>query len=303
MDKPYTVYNILHEIFKTLIFSRIWVALCVLGYTQASFLLFDSETQIHIYAIMLMLGGYVLYVLPFLYFSLVKKVTKAYTDRQRWVLAHLTRFYVTSAVVILLLGVLGLFNMSIFFRLVLHGIVVGIVTVLYELPLIPFRNRMWALRELGLIKPVILTFVWWYLGAYGIAKGWATIGDIEIGITPTQWVLLGIQFVFMLILCVLFDIRDYAIDKPRNIITWPVRWGIKNTNIILTILSVLGIAASWFIDVPMFIKAANTLSFAVLIFYSSGAIKKTTWWFHDFAVDGMMLLQWGLLYLFMYYSR
>ncbi len=300
MDKPYTVYNILHEIFKTLIFSRIWVALCVLGYTQTSFLLFDGEPQIHIYAIMLMLGGYVLYVLPFLYFSLVKKVTKAYTDRQRWIQGHLPRFYVTSAVVILILCVLGLFNMPIFFRLVLHGVVVGIVTVLYELPLIPLphKKRLFALREMGLIKPVILTFVWWYLGAYGIAQGWATIGDVETGITPTQWALLGIQFVFMLILCVLFDVRDCDIDAPRNIITWPVRWGIKNTNIILIVLSIVGIAASWGIDVPLFIRAANTLSFAMLIFYSSGAIKKTTWWFHDFAVDGMMLLQWGLLYLF-----
>ena len=149
MDKPYTVYNILHEIFKTLIFSRIWVALCVLGYTQASFLLFDGEIEIHLYSIMLMLGGYVLYVLPFLYFSLIKKVTKAYTDRQRWIQNHLTRFYITSAVVILVLFFLGLFNMPIFFRLVLHGIVVGIVTVLYELPLIPYKNRLFALRDSG----------------------------------------------------------------------------------------------------------------------------------------------------------
>lgn len=270
----------------------------MLGYTQASFILFDKGMGLHIYAIMLMLGGYVLYVLPFLYFSLVKKVTKAYTPRQKWIQSHLTRYYITTLVVIGALAVLALLNIEIFFRLAWHGLLVGVITVLYELPLIPFKNRLWALRELGLIKPVILTFVWWYLCAYGVAQGWSDVSCIRIGITPTQWGLLAIQFIFMLVLCVLFDVRDFDVDAPRNIITWPVRWGIQNTNRILIGLNIVGIGLTVGMGLPAFIVAANVACFAVLIVYSSGLIKTTPWWFHDFAVDGMMLLQYLLLLLF-----
>lgn len=301
MDKPYTIYKILQEAFKTLIFSRIWVALCVLGYTQASFLFFYNDTEIYSYSIMLMLAGYLLYVLPFIYYSL-KGVKKTYNNRQKWIQNHLLRFYITGAIVTIILGVFAYTHLFIFLTMALFGSGVGLVTVLYELPLIPYKGRFVALREWGFLKPIILAFVWWYLGAYGVAKGWANDiwGTADNIITFNGWVILALQFVFMLILCVLFDVRDYHIDAVRKISTWPVKWGIKKTHHILIVMSLLSIAISWFIDIDLYLKLANTLTFLILILFSSGKIKTTYWWFYDLAVDGMMLVQWALL-LAMYY--
>lgn len=299
MDKPYTVHNILQEAFKTLIFSRIWVSLCVLGYTQASFLLFYNDTGIYVYAVMLMLAGYLLYVLPFIYFSL-KGVNKAYNERQKWIQSHLLRFYITGGVVTLILGIVALFHFYTFALMALYGSAVGLVTVLYELPVIPYKGRFAALREWGLLKPVILTFVWWYLGAYGIARGWAhdLWGSASNIITPLHWAILAIQFVFMLVLCVLFDVRDYRIDAAQKINTWPVKWGLKNTYTILIVLCLVALVTNWLIPVDFYIKIANSFVFLLLLIFSSGVIKKTPWWFYDLVIDGMMLVQWGTLLLF-----
>lgn len=101
-----SVHIILQEGFKTLIYSRIWVALCVLGYTQASLVLFGGGVNIRTYSIMLMLGGYVLYVLPFFYYSIVSKKPPR-NARQQWVHDHLRRFYITAGVGIQVSGGCG----------------------------------------------------------------------------------------------------------------------------------------------------------------------------------------------------
>ncbi len=298
MGKPFSLNTVFQEIFKTLIFSRIWVALCVLGYTQVTFILFYNDVTLYTYAIMLMFAGYLLYVLPFIYYS-VKGIKKTYNDRQKWIQNHLLRFYITGAIVTIVLAIIAYTHLYIFFTMVLFGSGVGLVTILYELPLIPYKGRFVALREWGFLKPIILTFVWWYLGAYGIAKGWANDiwGAADNTITFEGWVLLAIQFIFMLILCVLFDIRDYHIDAVRKISTWPVKWGIKKTHYVLICMSALSILAVWVINIAFYIQVANTLTFLILILFSSQKIKTNYWWFHDLAVDGMMLIQWGILYL------
>jgi len=298
VGKPFSLNTVFQEIFKTLIFSRIWVALCVLGYTQVTFILFYNDVTLYTYAIMLMFAGYLLYVLPFIYYS-VKGIKKTYNDRQKWIQNHLLRFYITGAIVTIVLAIIAYTHLYIFFTMVLFGSGVGLVTILYELPLIPYKGRFVALREWGFLKPIILTFVWWYLGAYGIAKGWASDiwGAADNTITFEGWVLLAIQFIFMLILCVLFDIRDYHIDAVRKISTWPVKWGIKKTHYVLICMSALSILAVWVINIAFYIQVANTLTFLILILFSSQKIKTNYWWFHDLAVDGMMLIQWGILYL------
>jgi len=298
VGKPFSLNTVFQEIFKTLIFSRIWVALCVLGYTQVTFILFYNDVTLYTYAIMLMFAGYLLYVLPFIYYS-VKGIKKTYNDRQKWIQNHLLRFYITGAIVTIVLAIIAYTHLYIFFTMVLFGSGVGLVTILYELPLIPYKGRFVALREWGFLKPIILTFVWWYLGAYGIAKGWANDiwGAADNTITFEGWVLLAIQFIFMLILCVLFDIRDYHIDAVRKISTWPVKWGIKKTHYVLICMSALSILAVWVINIAFYIQVANTLTFLILILFSSQKIKTNYWWFHDLAVDGMMLIQWGILYL------
>ncbi len=245
-----------------------------------------------------MLAGYLLYVLPFIYYSL-KGVKKAYNDRQKWIQNHLLRFYITGFVVTIILGVFAYTHFYTFLTMALFGSGVGLVTVLYELPLIPYKGRFVALREWGFLKPIILTFVWWYLGAYGVAKGWASDlwGDADNILDFNDWVILAIQFVFMLILCVLFDVRDYHIDAVRKISTWPVKWGIKRTHNVLIVMSLLSIVASWLITIDLYLQVANTVVFLLLILISSGKVKTTYWWFYDLIVDGMMLIQWGVLIL------
>jgi 1,4-dihydroxy-2-naphthoate octaprenyltransferase len=243
-----------------------------------------------------MLGAYVLYVFPFLYYK-PKPKTLTRSSRQTWIYAHLKRFYITAAVVIFVLLLLAYPYFKVFAPLVYHGIAVGIITVLYELPLIPYKGRLLALRQWGFMKPIILTFVWWYLCAYGVASGWGLPKLPATALTLNHWLLLVVQFIFMLELCVMFDVRDFELDATNKINTWPVKWGIKNTQRALNTLSVVAMVIMLFTNISAAYKVSLGLVFLILIVLNSQKNTNRPWWFYDFVVDGMMVVQCALLYL------
>ena len=86
----------------------------------------------------------------------------------------------------------------------------GIFFALYLLPILPFKQLEWIWR-LGFLKTVLLAFTWaiittlvplqvpiWSMGALGSL--------LFIG-----------RFLFMLLLCIIFDKRDEAVDKIRGL--------------------------------------------------------------------------------------
>lgn len=94
----------------------------------------------------------------------------------------------------------------------------GALAFAYFLPTIPFGDRR-RLREFGIVKILVLTFVW--LGAT------ALVPMSYLNISPVHYPAeIAIRFVFVFALCVLFDIRDVQIDQLSNIATIPHKTGI-----------------------------------------------------------------------------
>jgi 1,4-dihydroxy-2-naphthoate octaprenyltransferase len=239
--------------------------------------------------------------LPFLYYK-PKPKTPTRSARQTWIYEHMRRFYITAGVVIFVLLLLAYPYFKVFAPLAYHGIVVGIVTVLYELPLIPYKGRLLALRQWGFMKPIILTFVWWYLCAYGVASGWGTPSKPATELSINHWLLLAVQFIFMLELCVMFDVRDFELDATNKINTWPVKWGIKNTQRALNGLSILAAIIIAVTEVNLAYKASFAVVFAILIVLNSQKNNARPWWYYDLVVDGMMVVQCILLYIAMWFG-
>ncbi|HYG15347.1 MAG TPA: hypothetical protein VEC12_06295 [Bacteroidia bacterium] len=296
MEKQNPIYRFFQHIANVWIYGRIWIALCVFSYVQSSFILFHGEYSVQPFAVILALGSYLLYIVPFLYFGLIKKTKRSYNPRQVWIEERITRLYATGGAALLGLLVAVFLHPSIVWLLVQKGVVIAIISVLYMLPVIPWKGKRYALREIGGLKPIILTLVWWYMGAYIVAKDSPhEMSCFKNHLSLTGDFLLALQFVFMLVLCVMFDIRDYDSDKQNGIRTWPVMLGIGHTQMLMLAVCIVAIIPVWFMPVPSSVKYAYTVTFGVLAFFNTQKLTAYPWWFYDVAVDGMMILQWVLL--------
>lgn len=283
------------HIANVLIYGRLWIAFCVFCFVQSGFAMFRTSFEISPYAILMALGSYLFYILPFLYYG-IKKIKRATNPRQLWIEQRLKSLYGTGVAVLLGLGVAAFYYWYEFIDLAMNGLLVGILALLYMLPLIPYKGQYYALRQLGLLKPFMLAFVWWYMGAYLIAVfEMAREGCLASGPCLEKTLVLALQFMFMWVMCMLFDIRDYDNDKTNGIKTWPVFFGIKTTQKILFAVCLVGLGISVLYPFEGDIKITFSILFVLMAFYNTRKLTTYPWWFYDVAVDGLMIVQWGLL--------
>jgi 4-hydroxybenzoate polyprenyltransferase len=164
--------------------------------------------------------------------------------------------------------------------------VVGIVTLLYSFPVLPFTNKK-RIKDHGVLKIITLSIIW------TIITVWFPVDQAYY--TSTSFLLIFLRrFIFIFSLCIVFDIRDIEIDYKENIRTIPIIAGIKkayNISFILLVMFVL-------LSLIQYMRLQNIKEFtamsisAVTTFF---IIKYTRKHGSDLAyivcLDGMMLLQ------------
>ena len=114
------------------------------------------------------------------------------------------------------------------------------------------------------------------------------------------------RFIFIFILCLLFDIRDTEIDRQQNIATLSVMLGIKRSYILCYILLIIFVLLSviQFIHIPDTVQLITMLISAAATLITIELSKKNNSDFIYLAcIDGMMLLQASLVIIGSIYFR
>ena len=176
-----------------------------------------------------------------------------------------------------------------------HFIILGIlgaIAFLYSLPVIPIGNKK-RIKDYGFIKIITLALLW------TLVTVWFPVVNFSFEKNIFVFVFLK-RFIFMFVLCLLFDVRDIEIDKKENIKTIPVILGKQKsyrlaylTLAAFIILSVIQfyLFGSWGVLMAMLISG-------IITFFTIQATKKTNSDFIYLAgIDGMMLLQALLVYV------
>ena len=105
-------------------------------------------------------------------------------------------------------GLLLFFNQShIYFR---NACIAFLLTFLYSVPLLPL-NKLAFLRKAGFVKTILLAFTWAYVTAY------LPLAHVFLHNTTEGCLFISNRFLFMLVLCIIFDNRDIAVDKIRGL--------------------------------------------------------------------------------------
>ena len=169
----------------------------------------------------------------------------------------------------------------------------GCVSFLYSFPFLPFAKKK-RIKDYGLLKIITLALLW------TLVTVWFPVSDLGVD----TWLFIFVfvkRFVFMFILCLLFDIRDIEIDRSEKINTLAVILDKKKSYllswVLLVLFVVLSILKNFYLPQMPFLWAM--LISAGVTFLTIQATRKTNSDFIYLAgIDGMMLLQALLVYLF-----
>lgn len=188
--------------------------------------------------------------------------------------------------VILILSAIGVFFCLFQYPLPVAFIITSfLLTCLYALPLLPFRP-FYFIRKAGVFKTFLLAFTWTYVTVFiPLQKTYLLLSSAELFVFTRR-------FLFMLMLCIIFDNRDKAVDKIRGLHSLATVLKPAHLRVLIYLIFVIlfttnflysyyGITFSQSVALHI-----STLALLAVYFYS---IKKRSYLFYYFFVDGMML--------------
>ncbi len=160
-----------------------------------------------------------------------------------------------------------------------------LLTVIYSIPLLPFSFLKFT-RKAGVVKTILLAFTWTYVTVViPIGKDYSLLDNADLFIISRR-------FLFMLMLCIIFDNRDKDIDKIRGLhsLATVLKPAVLKI-VIYFIFALLFISNFLYQDYGLNFKQSialqvSTVALLVVYFYSA---KKRSYLFYYFIVDGLML--------------
>lgn len=167
-----------------------------------------------------------------------------------------------------------------------HFVITAVLsTVIYSIPLLPLPFLKFT-RKAGVLKTILLAFTWTYVTVLiPLGKDFSLLTNADLFIISRR-------FLFMLMLCIIFDNRDKDIDKIRGLhsLATVLKPAVLKM-VIYFIFALLFISNFLYGDYGINFKQSialqvSTIALLIVYFYS---IKKRSYLFYYFLVDGLML--------------
>jgi hypothetical protein len=162
---------------------------------------------------------------------------------------------------------------------------IGLIVARYSLPVLPFPQKK-RLKDWGILKLILLALVWTcvtvLMPMFYYNKSFKAY-EVEF----------LLRFVFMLPLCIAFDIRDMETDKENSIYTLPNAIGLNNSYKLMDIclIAFCGLAIWQYFRYPVLSRLWSGLFIVVLTKIMLQLSKKVdTDIFYLLCIDGMMLV-------------
>lgn len=160
-----------------------------------------------------------------------------------------------------------------------------LLTLVYSGQLIPLPQFRFT-RRVGILKTILLAFTWTYVTAL------LPIMHLGLQVDEPGLFIISRRFLFMLMLCIIFDSRDIAVDKIRGLRSLATELSSRTLGLLIFII--FGVLfLSNFLSVRFGISTAHMIalqvSTVVLLITYYYSTKKQGYYFYYFFVDGMML--------------
>lgn len=274
------------KISEFILFGSIFIAACAVSFCMQTNILLDVPLNHFSFYCFVFGATLVQYNMHYL----VKKSAVRNSERLAWSLRNKNiHFILLAAGIILILFSFFSFHLKHFAIL----ICLGVIALLYSFPFIPFGKRK-RIKDYGSFKIITLALLW------TLVTVWFPVNDMDVNTTLFIFVFIK-RFVFMFILCLLFDVRDTEIDRKENINTLAVILGKKRSYflsyLLLIVFIILSFAQYFYLPQPGFLIAMLISAIATLATIEITK-KNNSDFIYLAGIDGMMILQSLLVYLF-----
>lgn len=276
----------IRRLLEFILFSSIFIAGCAVAFCIETNILLNVTLNDYTFYLFVFGATLVQYNLHYL----VKKVAVKNSERLSW-----SQKNKNLHLILLIIGcILIVFSFfSFHWKHFLILVCLGCVSFLYSFPFLPFGKKK-RIKDYGFFKIITLALLW------TLVTVWFPVSDISVDLTLFIFVFVK-RFVFMFILCLLFDVRDIEIDRSENINTLAVMLNKKKsyflTYILLVVFIILSVLQYFYLPETGFLWAM-VISAAVTFVVTEFTRKTNSDFIYLAGIDGMMLLQALLVYLF-----
>jgi 4-hydroxybenzoate polyprenyltransferase len=155
----------------------------------------------------------------------------------------------------------------------------------------------WGLRNNGLLKPLIIGLVWAGMVSYTPILFYdISYPGSNKALEGVTWLFFIQNWLFIAVLSILFDIKDYANDANNQLKTWVVKLGLKKTlKSIIFPISILSILSYWLIafsqSFTIYRILFNSIPYVLLITVCLHMYQRKSILYYLAIIDGLMLVK------------
>jgi hypothetical protein len=285
---------------KTIFFGNYFYGLCVVGLSIEAGLQQRYPLNSLVYYCIIFISTVLYYTRAYI----PSKAVDSPNPRTRWYARNKKEILVSQWILTIIFLFLSAFYLYRYFKGFLH-IPLSNWGLLFMFPVVAalyygidhsfFGNI--NLRRIGWLKPFLIGYIW--AGAvtvYPVIFSGVEHSGNYYDVNLTGAFLFIKNFMFITVLCIMFDIKDYAADSNQQIKTFMVNAGLRKTIFYIILpLSALGLASflAYAIDrhfstMKIFM---NIIPFVSLLIVAYSMHRRQSILYYLIAIDGLMLLK------------
>ena len=161
---------------------------------------------------------------------------------------------------------------------------------------LPRKLTLFSLRRIGLLKPFFIGFCWaGMVTIYPVLYHNIVRGENYI-FTLIAVLLFLKNMMFIALLCIMFDFKDYAVDYFGSVKTFVVSWGLRKT-IFYILIPLILIGLATFITYSIwqhfhFMKVLlNVIPFLLLLYAALSFYKRRPLLYYLVVIDGLIIVK------------
>ncbi len=152
------------------------------------------------------------------------------------------------------------------------------------------------IRSIGWLKPFVIGFTWAGLTTIYPIIFYMLANHVGGVFTPQGWFLFIKNFMFVTVLCIMFDIKDYATDYNHDLKTFVVKNGLRKTIFYIIVpLSLAGLGSFLLFAIvrefSLMRIILNTIPFLLMLILAYSLQKRKSILYYLALVDGLMLVK------------
>ena len=289
-----------HKLTQHIFFGNYFVALCAVALSIEAQVQQQLKPNTYLYYILL-------FSLTVLYYSKAYLLTDANPNLQNsrsiWYRENKSKIRV-SMFVLIIVAVISVFYILINYFSTIFFLETKIWLLMAAFPVfsilyygVNFMDKTGvSLRRFGWLKPFVISMVWSGVVTIYPTIFYAISHNTKFQIESTTILLFCKNFLFIAVLCIMFDIKDYAMDYNYQLKTFAVSLGLKKTieRVILPLcVASLGIYLlfSTTFQLHPFRIVFNTFPYIATIFVAIRLYRRKNILYYLIIIDGLMLFK------------